>query len=97
MSRTKQAKLPEKHREVVLAEMPVGTTGYLVPWMMSVDSERRCWLNDEVPVHPSRYGTCTLWVEKTSDDYIVEPTEDYLWHPQSSVREGLAPVIKFID
>lgn len=94
MSRTEQAKLPERHREVVLAEMPVGTTGYLVPWMMRVDSEGRCWLNDKVPLC-SGWGTATLWIKKMTEGYIVKPTEHYSWHPES-VREGLAPVIKFI-
>jgi hypothetical protein len=59
------ATLPESLEETnQLRNMPPMGDGYTVPWAMSVDTERRCYLNSEYTFYPQPGGTVQLYVHR---------------------------------
>lgn len=54
-----------------LRQMPVGGTGWMVPWGMVVDEQGRLYLHAEYTFEPRPGGTFCLYVEHQTDGYHV--------------------------
>lgn len=66
-----QATLPDNMIERTLRDLVIGESAYVVPWMMWVDTDRKCWLL--LSAHPNRepHGTACMRVEVRKDGWHV--------------------------
>lgn len=51
--------------------MTTGSVGYIVPWGMWVDADRKCWLNPKYTLDEKPGGTAQMRVELHEDGYHV--------------------------
>lgn len=48
-----------------LKDLPVGSSGYTLPWALWVDPEQRTWLHPNYPVYEDPQGRAAMWVAHT--------------------------------
>lgn len=98
------AKLPDTHFELnTLAQMPVGGSGYTVPWAMAVFSgSNDCYLNGSYTFHEQPGGTVRMHVERRRDGYYVKLVRDHKYQPVDRIPwvgaadNNLIPVQAFL-
>lgn len=76
-----------------LALAPTGRDRWVVPWAMSIDSQRRCYLNPRCDAHEQPVGSCIrMRVRHERDGFhvfvervdICDPATEYRWHTEAS-------------
>lgn len=79
--RAKQATLPDGRDEDTIDRMKVGESGFVVPWGMWVDLERRCWLHPKYQIRSQAGGTVKMRVERRADGFHVWLPRVSSWTP----------------
>lgn len=92
---SKHATLPDNAAvETHLRDMQVGDTGFTVPWAMSVDRDRKCWLRASYPIDPQPGGTVQMRVTRTQDGYHAWLVDDYAYDPDELPAFEFLPVVE---
>lgn len=84
----------EDDGERTIESLPVGSSAYTVPWSMSVDDERQCWLRADYTAHTHRGGTACMRIMRYADGFDVDLSdlfEGVSWNT-SERRPGDIPV-----
>lgn len=70
-----------------------GEGGYITPWNLQVDSERKCWLDPNIQVSDKSSGTAKMCVELQEDGVHVHLTgnEEFSYR-EMLVLDNLLPV-----
>lgn len=61
---------PARQVEVPIADMPIGSQGYTVPWAAWTDNSGT-WLNPHYPVQPAPGGTVQLLIERRPEGHFI--------------------------
>jgi hypothetical protein len=95
-------KLPSDLEETNTFErMPIGATGYTVPWAMFADASGELYLNSKYTFDAEPGGTMQLQVLHTPQGFIVDVSRcrDYRWNKSNPSYVGTftpLPVMKII-
>jgi hypothetical protein len=89
------ARLPAQS-PVTLKDLPVGSSGYTVPWALWVDPERRTWLHPDYPVYEEPQGHAAMWVAHTPEGYAAIPPEYYDWKRNEAHGAVPPPAMQFL-
>lgn len=66
------ARLPKQNENHdTLAELPVGMSGWTVPWAMESYGPNGCYLSADYHYWPGQHGTVQMLVEHREDGYHV--------------------------
>lgn len=88
------ARLPTKYYQRSLSRLPIGATGYTVPWAMRVDERGECWLKADYPYDNTSHGTMCMMVENTSRGFVVTIPVDYGHQWEREVVKSGIPVVE---
>lgn len=69
-----EAKLPDSHiRKNIIKDMPIGASGYTVPWALRVDMDGECYLNGDFSFYglSEKCGTICLKIKRVKEGYIA--------------------------
>ena len=66
--------LPERRERAqeYIENMEPGSSGWTVPWAMSVDEDGRCYLNSRYTIHPQPGGTVEMLVTRHGNAFHVD-------------------------
>jgi len=73
------ARLPEGRLTRTVADLKVGESAWVVPWAMSVDSQRCCALSHGFSIHGQPGGTVSMRISRRTDGFHVWIPDDYTW------------------
>ena len=78
--------LPEDMEQETISGMPVGESGYTVPWAMWADLNRVLWINGNYSIHKKPHGTVCMFVERTKEGVVVyrRTIGDHKYQPRHS-------------
>jgi hypothetical protein len=83
-----QARLPESRMETTIGAMPIGASGYTVPWAMWPDMDGKLWINGHYPIDRVPGGTVSMLVTRHEHGYEVDISEghaaEFRWCPGSA-------------
>ena len=86
-------KLPKELRTLRLCELPIGATGWTVPWAMQADEEECLWVDSSCSIEKEREGTCTMRVRREADGVWVVLTERRDYEPHILPKKNWLPVV----
>lgn len=83
---TRHAFLPESLEpdQPTIGTMVIGDSGWVTPWGMWVDVDRRCWLHPGYELHANQHGTVTMQVARREDGWHVWAPRGERWRPQNT-------------
>jgi len=64
-------RLPEGLEELTVDLLIDGQDGYVVPWAMWVDLDRRMWIHPKYGVDKEPGGTCHMRIQREGDVIVV--------------------------
>lgn len=90
------AELPRSMETVTIADMPVGTTAYTVPWAMYADQDRKLWLDPSFTFEGRPGGTVQMRVTRLDKGFRVSyvPGETYEPGSRRTPGEDGLPVVE---
>ena len=95
---SKHATLPDTAATVThLRDMQIGDTGYTVPWAMSVDRDRKCWLRASYTIDTQPGGTVQMRVTRREDGYHVWLVDGHAYDPVELPAFEFLPVVELHD
>jgi hypothetical protein len=75
--------------------LPVGKSGFTVPWAMVVTPNRSCFLRAGYTFHPAPFGTAAMHVTRHADGYEVKLDRSFRYTPQpAGDTADLIPVLR---
>jgi hypothetical protein len=86
-----RARLPEDRLERTISSLREGESAWVVPWAMTVDSNRRCALKASYGISDRPGGTVSMRIERGAEGFHVWLPEDATWSV-GEATDGL-PVI----
>lgn len=76
---------PQSKTQKKISDLNVGDHCYTLPWALWVQTDGKCFLNEDYPASTKKEGTSQLKIERTENGYIAHIYDvDYKWSPSDT-------------